>query len=248
MPMLAPSVPPGFAPRPNLVAPEVFEQMQLYMNCTDPEERRIREFKMKSVLDELSKDPVAQRFALRLESAPQISNVLNKDVGEIYKPPSDEEDRVQEIVGTSTPGPQSFDEARGTRSLIASQKQWSAVAAKESITTPLSKLIPTLEAHNPIGEHQNLPMGTMGVFSMGMNPTTSSSSSARAKTTVRKPSSWKRQATSGSKKRKEQDDEPRKSHEDRLMKQKANEDGEVSSKISKHAGGLMVHQKPSSPQ
>lgn len=42
MPMLAPAVPPGFTPRPNLVAAEVFEQWQLYMNCTDPEERRIR--------------------------------------------------------------------------------------------------------------------------------------------------------------------------------------------------------------
>ncbi|KAG2252043.1 hypothetical protein Bca52824_082179 [Brassica carinata] len=33
-----------------LIAPEVFEQMQLYMNCIDPEERRIREFRMKKAM------------------------------------------------------------------------------------------------------------------------------------------------------------------------------------------------------
>lgn len=36
-PLLAPSIPPGFEPPTGLIAPEVFEQMQLYMNCIDPE-------------------------------------------------------------------------------------------------------------------------------------------------------------------------------------------------------------------
>ncbi|KAH0900977.1 hypothetical protein HID58_040480 [Brassica napus] len=43
MPLFVPSIPPGFAPPAGLIAPEVFEQIQLYMNCIDPEERRIRE-------------------------------------------------------------------------------------------------------------------------------------------------------------------------------------------------------------
>lgn len=106
MPMLALEVPPGFSSRPNLVAPEVFEQMQVYMNCTDPEERRIREFKMKSVFDNLSKDPIAQRFALRLESAPRVSNIIHKDVGEVYKFRTEEESRTLEVVETSTPATQ----------------------------------------------------------------------------------------------------------------------------------------------
>ncbi|KAF2556693.1 hypothetical protein F2Q68_00016554 [Brassica cretica] len=54
MPLLAPSIPPGFEPYSSIVAPEVFEQMRLYMNCSDPEERIIREAKMKKTLNELS--------------------------------------------------------------------------------------------------------------------------------------------------------------------------------------------------
>lgn len=58
--MLALTVLPGFDPLPTMVVLEVFEKMQLYMNCTDPEERRVMEFKMKTKLDELSKDLLAQ--------------------------------------------------------------------------------------------------------------------------------------------------------------------------------------------
>ncbi|KAF3552004.1 hypothetical protein DY000_02009779 [Brassica cretica] len=83
MPLLAPSVPPGFAPK-SIVAPEVFEQMQLYMNCTDPEERRIREFKMKMALQDLSLNPGAQSSYLRLEDPPMISGVQNKNIGRVF--------------------------------------------------------------------------------------------------------------------------------------------------------------------
>lgn len=83
MPLLAPSVPPGFAPK-SIVAPEVFEQMQLYMNCTDPEERRIREFKMKMALQDLSMNPGAQSSYLRLEDPPMISGVQNKNIGRVF--------------------------------------------------------------------------------------------------------------------------------------------------------------------
>ncbi|KAF3507073.1 hypothetical protein F2Q69_00008011 [Brassica cretica] len=84
MPMFAPSIPPGFAPPAGLIAPEVFEQMQLYMNCIDPEERRIREFRMKKAWDELSNDSIAQRACLRMENAPMISGATNKDKGLVF--------------------------------------------------------------------------------------------------------------------------------------------------------------------
>lgn len=84
MPLLAPTVPLGFEPLPNLVVPEVFEQMKKYMNYGDPEERRIREFKMKKTLDELSNDPAAQMSCLRLEAAPTITKELNKDKGKVF--------------------------------------------------------------------------------------------------------------------------------------------------------------------
>uniref|UniRef100_A0A0D3CTW6 RNase H type-1 domain-containing protein n=1 Tax=Brassica oleracea var. oleracea TaxID=109376 RepID=A0A0D3CTW6_BRAOL len=84
MPLFAPSIPPGFEPPAGLIAPEVFEQMQLYMNCIDPEERRIRELRMKKALDDLSKDSIARRKGLRIEEAPVLSSCLNKDKGLVF--------------------------------------------------------------------------------------------------------------------------------------------------------------------
>lgn len=60
MPLTAPTILPGFEPHPSIVAPEVFEKMRLYMDCVDPEERIIREAKMRKTLKELSKDPIAR--------------------------------------------------------------------------------------------------------------------------------------------------------------------------------------------
>lgn len=61
MPLLAPIIPPGFNPLPNIVVPEVLEQMRLYMNGGDPVERILRKQKMRKTLDELSQDSVVQR-------------------------------------------------------------------------------------------------------------------------------------------------------------------------------------------
>ncbi|KAF2562692.1 hypothetical protein F2Q70_00015131 [Brassica cretica] len=58
--------------------------MQLYMNCIDPEERRIREFRMKEVLRELSNNPGAQSSYFQLEVQPRISGVQNKDLGRVF--------------------------------------------------------------------------------------------------------------------------------------------------------------------
>ncbi|KAF3518764.1 hypothetical protein DY000_02062096 [Brassica cretica] len=84
MPLLAPSIPPDFEPSPLIVVPEVFEQMRIYMSCVDPEERRIREARMRMTLQELSKDPKAQRSCLRLERAPVVSAEMNKDRGRVF--------------------------------------------------------------------------------------------------------------------------------------------------------------------
>ncbi|KAG2329605.1 hypothetical protein Bca4012_020847 [Brassica carinata] len=84
MPMLAPTIPPGFRPHHNIVAPEVFKQMQLYMDCVDPEERRLRETRMKQTLPEFSKDPIAQCACLRMENQPIISPTLNTNMGRVF--------------------------------------------------------------------------------------------------------------------------------------------------------------------
>ncbi|KAG2328756.1 hypothetical protein Bca52824_011484 [Brassica carinata] len=83
MPLMSQLVPPGFVPR-SVVAPEVFEEMHLYMNCTNPEERRIREFRMKEVLRVLSSNPGAQSSYLRLEKHSRISGVQNKELGRVF--------------------------------------------------------------------------------------------------------------------------------------------------------------------
>ncbi|ESQ37108.1 hypothetical protein EUTSA_v10003091mg, partial [Eutrema salsugineum] len=82
LPLLAPSFPPDFSPQPNLVASEVFEHMRIYMSSGDPKEHCLREQKMKKTLDELSKDPIAQRSYLRLE-APPVFTVTPNDTTQV---------------------------------------------------------------------------------------------------------------------------------------------------------------------
>ncbi|KAF3610187.1 hypothetical protein DY000_02045760 [Brassica cretica] len=78
------AIPPGFEPPATVVAPEVFEKMRIYMNCTDPDERNIREARMKKTLDDLSNDPIAQRSCLHLERAPTLSVEMNRSRGRIF--------------------------------------------------------------------------------------------------------------------------------------------------------------------
>lgn len=105
MPLLAPSIPPGFEPHSTMVAPEVFEEMRIYMNCVDPEERRIREARMKKTLDELSRDPLAQRACLRLESAPVISLERSKEKGRVFDFRGVEGEVALDIMESSARGP-----------------------------------------------------------------------------------------------------------------------------------------------
>nr|VDD52663.1 unnamed protein product [Brassica oleracea] len=74
MPLLAPSIPPGFEPLSSVVASKVFEQMIIYMNCADSEERLLREAKMKKMLNELSHDPIAQRSCFTFGNCPKSVN------------------------------------------------------------------------------------------------------------------------------------------------------------------------------
>lgn len=84
MPLLAPTIPPGFEPSASVVVPEVFEQMRIYMNCSDPDERKIREAKMRKTLQELSSYPISQRSCLRLEDAPVLSKEMNMERGRVF--------------------------------------------------------------------------------------------------------------------------------------------------------------------
>lgn len=67
------------------------------MNCVEPEERRIREARMKMTLDELSRDPLAQRSCLRLESAPVISKERNREQGRVFDFRCVEDDGIPDI-------------------------------------------------------------------------------------------------------------------------------------------------------
>ncbi|KAF8116030.1 hypothetical protein N665_0023s0009 [Sinapis alba] len=83
--ILKPSVPPGFEPTPNVVAPKVWEQMKLYMNYTNPEERKIREFRMKEALKDLSRNIVVQSSYLKLQDSPVISKHRDSEVGRVFR-------------------------------------------------------------------------------------------------------------------------------------------------------------------
>ncbi|KAH0868463.1 hypothetical protein HID58_075485 [Brassica napus] len=100
-----PVIPPGFEPSPSVVAPEVFEQMRIYMNCADPEERRIRESRMIMTLQDLSKDPIGQRSCLRLERAPVLSKEVNTDRGRVFDFSRVQSEVAPDISELSSRGP-----------------------------------------------------------------------------------------------------------------------------------------------
>ncbi|XP_013617300.1 PREDICTED: uncharacterized protein LOC106323776 [Brassica oleracea var. oleracea] len=105
MPFLAPVIPPGFEPSPSVVAPEVFEQMRIYMNCADPEERRIRESRMRMTLQDLSNDPIGQRSSLRLERAHVLSKEVNTDRGRVFDFSRVQSEVAPDISESSSHGP-----------------------------------------------------------------------------------------------------------------------------------------------
>ncbi|KAH0894509.1 hypothetical protein HID58_056938, partial [Brassica napus] len=174
MPLLAPSVPPGFAPK-SIVAPEVFEQMQLYMNCTDPEERRIREFKMKMALQDLSMNPGAQSSYLRLEDPPMISGVQNKNIGRGASLTSEWLKQCKRTLKQKT-------------TLTGESLQKELTVAKRSRQTELLEMpFKTLE-----GSGEYLPPKLGALFSIGHDEHSVSGKSDRSKSSKRKVASWRR--------------------------------------------------------
>ena len=254
MPLLsAPTVPPGFAPR-SVVAPEVFEEMQMYMNCTDPEERRLREYKMKKALQDLSSNPGAQSSYLRLEDQPIISGVQNKNVGRVFDFRTAEAEAVghQNIGEGSNISPLSTHEreininprADGVRTETHLNENPFMMTMRQPATG--EKLQKDIE-----GAGEFVPSKSGAAFSIGHENHSASGTSGGSKASKRRGTSWKRFKQTPSGARKETQSGLQKNLQDAEetnVKRKAREEMEVSSKMSKQAEGLMVHQKPSNPQ
>ena len=238
MPLLAPSVPPGFEPLPTLVAPEVFEQMKIYMSCADPEERSIREAKMRKTLNELSKDPVAQRACLRLEMAPTITTEINRDRGKVFDFSRVQEQRSHEAAEFSSHGISSS--ARSANELNVGLK------SKDYYQTSSQHKDCLLDAAKGVNE-SDTRRPEAGVFVMGSGNSPSKDRNSRSGNSQRSRSSWSRRNPKN--RRLSQSGQTRNPvNEEGAGKRKACEEGEVSSKMSKQNGGLMVHQKPSNSQ
>ncbi|XP_056843353.1 uncharacterized protein LOC130495835 [Raphanus sativus] len=215
MPLLAPTIPPGFENPSTMVAPEVFEQMQIYMSVSDPEERRLREAKMRKTLNELSNDPVAQRSCLRLEMAPKVTAAVSKDRGKVF-----DYSRVQETHLTDI----------------------SVVSAKKNDNVLLNKGYNVQYQEDVILEELTERDPAVGGFVMGSNDQLDGDRSSRSG------NSWKRRKQGSRNVAQSPMALKNRDREEGSGKRKALEDGEVSSKVLKQSGGLMVHQKPSNPQ
>ncbi|KAJ4911851.1 Uncharacterized protein Rs2_06472 [Raphanus sativus] len=187
MPLLAPTAPPGFPPK-SLVAPDVFEEMQLYMNCSDPEERRIREFKMVKALRDLSSNPGAQSSYLRLEDHPKISGVQNKNLGRVfdYRHTQTENDNQKEKVVTD-------DDVRHKEVPIPTEP--TTMLERQRMNLSLTKPtydITTRQQAVTEGSGENLLLAAGGTFAMGRDDQSISEGSGRNRATKRSATSWKR--------------------------------------------------------
>ncbi|WZZ01285.1 hypothetical protein YC2023_073613 [Brassica napus] len=195
MPLLsAPTVPPGFAPR-SVVAPEVFEEMQMYMNCTDPEERRLREYKMKRALQDLSSNPGAQSSYLRLEDQPTISGVQNKNMGRVFDFRTAEVEALghQNIGEGSNIPPLSTHEReininpRGDRVIPETHLRENPFTTSMRHTATVEKPQKDME-----GAGEFVPSNSGVVFSLGHDNHSASGTSGKSRASKRKGTSWKR--------------------------------------------------------
>ncbi|KAJ4881306.1 Uncharacterized protein Rs2_38361 [Raphanus sativus] len=247
MPLLAPSIPPGFEPPTGLIAPEVFEQMQLYMNCIDPEERRIREFRMKKALDDLSKDSIAQRAGLRMEDAPTISRSLNKDKGLVFDFSKVPGEFIHDAAESSshTEGQRKRPNTGSALMIVAQQNQ-----GPVSETRGDGERVQTSDQHHGTQQDEGDTFGltsapVFGGFEIGSGGAGTEAKSGGSKSSARKASSWTRR---GKRNTQASNKQILENEVDSALKRKADGEVEVSSKMSKSTGGLMVHQKPSNPQ
>ncbi|CAF2160806.1 unnamed protein product [Brassica napus] len=253
MPLLSQSVPPGFAPR-SVVAPEVFEEMQLYMNCTDPEERRIREFRMKEVLRVLSSNPGAQSSYLRMEEQPRISAVQNSMLGRVFdfRTAEIESEKLlteERGVNNTHDGGEST-EATKINQHVGDARKENPQEHRTSMVSSQNRLIGHhRETVEESGDYQ--PPKTGALFSMGHDHRSVSGASGRSHSSTRKGSSWKRfkQTSNGTRgSHKAYHNSQEQNEADSSVKRKSREEMEGTLKFSKHTEGLMVHQKPSSSQ
>ncbi|XP_024009178.1 uncharacterized protein LOC112084174 [Eutrema salsugineum] len=274
MPYLIPSAPPGFAPRPNVVAPEVFDQMRIYMNSGDPNDRYIREMRMKQTLDDLSKDPVAQRSYLRLEAPPKVVGISESNAETIMS------------HDTNKMGPMRF---QGT-SLAESGGQPNSQRAHDTVNpNPVNTMVPGdqvtkgrtcveemvntgIKQKDPPGNDKMDGVNMEGivnfvphcdntgpdpvpncelVFKIGTSTESSTGTNSRNKGSKQRNATWARKprgskAQNGSS---QNETEVETEHGvEHTSKRKATAREGVSTKMSKQAEGLMVHQKPSNPQ
>ncbi|RID62856.1 hypothetical protein BRARA_E01898 [Brassica rapa] len=263
MPLMAPTIPPGFEPPPSIVAPEVFEQMRLYMECVDPEERRIREAKMRKTLQELSTDPIAQRSCLRLERAPVISADINRDRGRVFDFSRVGTDAIINVAESSSYGSQrrvdllEDGEIRRTMGTVSTKRvgENTNLEQRQREDTQNEPRYPRKEVrHNDarLGGSQLVNERDRG-FVMGAETSNGSERSSRSRNTSSSRSSWtrrnqnKRRVTQVSEQGKS-DAMAQRNMEEGPAKRKAQDEGEVSSKMAKQVKGLVVSPKPSHAQ
>ena len=93
-----------------------------------------------------------------------------------------------------------------------------------------------------------IPFSIIGGFALGYGDINSGDRNNRSKNLHRSNSSWSRRSQSKRRASQSGYGGDQNDREDGAGKRKADEEGEVSSKMSRHNNGLMVHQKPSNPQ
>ncbi|KAG5414111.1 hypothetical protein IGI04_001678 [Brassica rapa subsp. trilocularis] len=201
MPLLATSVPPGFEPHSSIVAPEVFEEMRTYMNCVDPEERRRREIKMRKTLDELSRDPVAQRACLRLEKAPVLSIEGSRKVGHVFDFRSAMEVGIPDIVESSVREVPLRLRTQDMGNVVSQSSQEGSGAVgfeteKIKEIRGIAECSPNKKVRRNMREHDgvevNLTELERGGFNIGCNTTRSVERDNRSRGSGRSKQSWSR--------------------------------------------------------
>ncbi|KAJ4868198.1 Uncharacterized protein Rs2_50256 [Raphanus sativus] len=232
MPLLAPSIPPGFEPHSTMVAPEVFEEMRIYMNCVDPEERRIREARMKKPLmncqeilwhrELRSRRGSGTRYHGVISSRPTSAVPINRKTCGNYKNPQE----ALEVVDYVTEHAKNL----GKKLRISPQKKIAGVDRGQQI-----------EEDRSHGQRA-------GGFVMGSHQSLPAERDNRSRGSKRSSASWVRRNQNKRRDVGSKGEREVRSSDEGPLKRKATDEGEVTSKVSKQYEGLMVHQKPSSPQ
>ncbi|XP_024010436.1 uncharacterized protein LOC112085453 [Eutrema salsugineum] len=252
MPMLAPSVPPGFKPLPSVVAPEVFEQIQLYMSSGDPAERNLRELCMKQTLEALSRDPVAQRSYLRLEPPPTIV-AISTDNEEVVPPMTHTFQTRHSGINRTAEMPIGEDTDIPLVNAVGSAPTDKALPASSIPAHSVSHQPKKAEEEAAAREGSGYftPPDNANGFSIGASSDSLSGNSNKSIRAARKKPTWSRKP-SRNKATSIQSPTPPAVEElpvsDPPSKRKATVDATPASKVSKISEGLMVFQKPSISQ